>query len=43
MTTRWWAVAVLVAAMLATAACGSDSPGGGVRVTVTRKIVAATW
>ena len=31
MTGRCWAVAVLVAAMLATAACGSDSSGGAPR------------
>src|SRR5512132_1243596 len=35
MTRRWWAVAVLVAAMLATAACGSDSPGGRTAATAT--------
>ena len=35
MTRRCWAVAVLVAAMLATAACGSDSSGGGTSATAT--------
>ena len=35
MTRRCWAVAVLVAAMLATAACGSDSSGGSTSGTAT--------